>query len=285
MNENIQWYPGHMTKTRRQIESYLPLIDAVAEICDARIPLSSRNPDLDEILRGKPRLIILNKADMADPEATAAFVTLFSRQGYHALAADCRSGKGLSRFLPLLKTILKDKLARYEKKGLVGKPLRVMVVGIPNVGKSSFINRMAKSARAKVADRPGVTRGSQWFTIDRQVELLDTPGVLWPKLDDYEAAKRLAYTGAVKDTVLDTEALAAALLTDLQGRYPLQLAGRYRLTAEPEMSGAAMLEEVGRSRGMLMRGGEVDTLRAAQMVLDEFRGAKLGRITLDQIEE
>ena len=279
--QNIQWFPGHMTKTRRQIEKSLPICDAVAEIVDARIPLSSRNPDLPSILGGKPLVVLLNKCDMADPRVTEAWLQFFKQNGAMPLAVDCRSGKGLNGFVPLLKTRLADKLAQYKAKGMVGKPLRVMVVGIPNVGKSSFINRMAGGSRARVEDRPGVTRGNQWFRIDRQLEVLDTPGVLWPKFDDPAVGERLAFTGAVKDTVLDIEALGCRLAEYLKLHYAPLLCARYKLEALPE-DPYETLCAIGRKRGMIGRGGAVDTERAAAMLLDEFRAGKIGRISMER---
>lgn len=279
--QNIQWFPGHMTKTRRQIEKLLPLCDAVAEVVDARIPLSSRNPDLPAIIAGKPLMVLMNKCDMADPGITEAWLRFFKQNGASALAVDCRTGKGLNGFSPLLVSRLGDKLAEYKLKGMVGKPLRVMVVGIPNVGKSSFINRMAGSSKAKVEDRPGVTRGNQWFRIDKQLEILDTPGVLWPKFDDLAVGERLAFTGAVKDTVVDLEALACRLLACLAGDYSKLVCTRYKLDALPNDSYEALCA-IARKRGMIGSGGSVDTERAAAVVLDEFRAGKIGRITLER---
>ncbi len=279
--QNIQWFPGHMTKTRRQIEKSLSICDAVAEVVDARIPLSSRNPDLKSIIAGKPLVVLLNKCDMADPSATEEWLRYFKQNGDMALAVDCRSGKGLNGFVPLLKTRLQDKLEQYKAKGMVGKPLRVMVVGIPNVGKSSFINRMAKGNKAKVEDRPGVTRGNQWFRIDKQLEILDTPGVLWPKFDDQTVGEHLAFTGAVKDTVLDMETLGYRLTEYLTGAYAPLLSARYKLDELPEDPYEALCA-IGRKRGMVGRGGTVDTERAAVMLLDEFRGGKIGKITIER---
>lgn len=287
----VQWFPGHMAKTRRLITESLKLVDAVAEIIDARIPVSSRNPELAGIVANKPRIILMNKADAADPAATKAWLASYRREGVPALAVDCRSGRGLNGFLPLVRETLRPRLEQLAAKGMAGRPLRVMVVGIPNVGKSSFINRMAGGSRAKVADRPGVTRGNQWVTAGKGIELLDTAGVLWPKFDDPLVGERLAFTGAVKDVVTDVELLAARLLSYLADRYPDSLTGRYKIdlsadTSETEEQsnlpeGVVLLERVGRRRGMLLPGGEIDTERAAVMVLDEFRGGVLGRFTLE----
>ncbi len=279
--QNIQWFPGHMTKTRRKIEAQMGLIDAVAEIVDARIPVSSRNPDLTGILSGKPLLIILNKCDMADPAATASWKRYFEEQGIAVLLVDSKSGKGVQQFESTVKTLLKDKLEQYAEKGMAGKPLRIMVVGIPNVGKSSFINRLVKGAKAKVENRPGVTRGNQWFSVGKQIELLDTPGVLWPKFDDPIIGERLAFTGAVNDRVVDIEWLAMRLAELLATEYPNLLTERYG-TLDFTTDSYELLEQIGRKRGMVIRGGEVDTERAAKMLLEEFRNLKLGRITLER---
>ncbi len=278
---NIQWFPGHMTKTRRMIAANLSLVDGVVAILDARIPQSSCNPELTKLMDSKPYMVLLNKSDMADPDATAKWIQWYKQQGIPALAMDCISGKGAKQFLPAVREqMLRELLTKRQKAGMVGRPIRLMIVGIPNVGKSSFINRMAKSKRAKVEDRPGVTRTKQWVKVDEQVEFLDMPGVLWPKLDDQDAACRLAFTGAIRDQVLDIEALAMLLLEYLHRNYPQMLKERYKVEME-ETDGLALLEMVGRKRGMLLSGGVVNTERAAIMVLDEFRSAKLGRITLE----
>ncbi len=282
--QNIQWFPGHMTKTRRQIEAQLKIIDAVAEIVDARIPVSSRNPDLAGIIADKPHLILLNKCDMADEKATNEWISYYASKKIPAIAVDCRSGKGLNNFKDAVKNLLSDKLRSYAEKGMVGKPLRVMTVGIPNVGKSSFINRIAGNSRAKVENRPGVTRGNQWFTVDRQLELLDTPGVLWPKFDDKIVGERLAFTGAVSDRVVDVEWLAMRLLELLARDYPKRLKSRYGIDEFDEDS-YDLLCRIGKKRGMVIRGGETDTERAANMILEEYRNCKIGRITLERAEE
>lgn len=282
--QNIQWFPGHMTRTRRQIEAQLKLVDAVAEIVDARIPVSSRNPDLAGIISAKPHLILLNKCDMADPAGTAEWIALYEREKTPAIAVDCRSGKGLAAFQTAVKELLNEQLKAYAEKGMAGKPLRVMTVGIPNVGKSSFINRLAGGARAKVENRPGVTRGNQWFTVDRQLELLDTPGVLWPKFDDKTVGEHLAFTGAVSDRVVDVEWLAVRLLEILARDYPQLLQSRYQLSSVQDEP-YELLCAIGRKRGMVIRGGEVDTERAANMLLEEFRNCKIGRITLERAGE
>lgn len=280
-SQNIQWFPGHMAKTKRQITEQLKIIDAVAEIVDARIPVSSRNPDLMGIIGDKPHMILLNKCDMADPIATAEWIEYYKSQNIIAIPVDCKSGKGINNFKDSVKTLLKDKLIQYREKGMVGKPLRVMAVGIPNVGKSSFINRIAGNSRAKVENRPGVTRGNQWFTVDKELELLDTPGVLWPKFEDKTVGEHLAFTGAVADRILDTELLAMRLLEILVSDYPELLKDRYGITEFPEDS-YDMLCAVGKKRGMMIRGGEVDTERAANMLLEEYRNCKIGKITLER---
>lgn len=284
--QSIQWFPGHMTKTKRKIQESMKLVEAVAEIIDARVPVSSRNPDLDQLVSSKPRIVLLNKCDMADPAQTAKWIEQFKRQGASALSVDCKSGKGLGSFMPMVKTVLSDQIKAWEAKGMVGRSIRVMIVGIPNVGKSSFINKISKGSKVKVEDRPGVTRGNQWVTIAKGFDLLDTPGVLWPKFDDPAVGEKLAFTGAVKDQVMDTEQLAGRLLELLASQYTTQLQERYKLHNVPlaGMQGHELLELVGRKRGMLISGGEIDTERAAIMVLDEFRGGKLGRITLEPAE-
>lgn len=282
--EIIQWFPGHMAKTRRKIKEILPLIDAVCEVVDARVPVSSRNPDLAEIIGDKPRIVILNKCDMADSVKTAEWIEYYKQKGITAIGVDCKSGKGLSHFKDTVKSSLSHKLEQYAAKGMVGKPLRVMVVGIPNVGKSSFINRVAKGNKAKVENRPGVTLAKQWVQTEIGIDLLDMPGVLWPKFDDPFVGENLALTGAVKDDVIDTVELAAVLVNRLRKTHPDLLCARYKLTnediAEDVMVGD-IFDIIGQKRGFLLRGGEINYDRAAAVILDEFRAAKIGRITLD----
>ena len=278
---NIQWYPGHMTKTRRMMEESLKLVDGVCEILDARIPASSRNPDLDEIVGGKPRLVVLNRIDQADPAMVRRWAAWFKSQGMAVLETDCKSRKGVGGFVPAIRAMLSEKLQRYQEKGQAGRPLKIMVAGIPNVGKSTFINQIAGRKSAKAENRPGVTRGKQWITVDQGLLLLDTPGILWPKFEDREVGMRLAYTGAVKDDIMDLETLSSGLLALLWRQYPEAVASRYKIEAEPDSQGYALLEAVGRKRGFLISGGEVDTERAARMVLEEYRSGKLGRFTLD----
>ena len=281
---NIQWYPGHMTKTRRQIEADLKNVDIVVEIIDARIPISSRNPDIDSICAGKPRLVVLNRADQADPAQNKAWGEWFRKRGCSVLETDAKTGKGVGQFSAVVQGVLKDQIARWQERGLVGRPVRAMIVGVPNVGKSTFINKVAKRKTAKAGDRPGVTRGKQWVTVDRGLELLDTPGILWPKFEDQEVGRRLAYTGAIKDDIMDVEELGCTLMEELAARYPQALAERYKLTPEPDTPGWELLEAAGRKRGFLISGGEVNLERMARVLLDEFRGGKLGRFTLEAPE-
>lgn len=280
--KTIQWFPGHMAKTRRAIAANLKLVDAVVEIIDARAPMSSRNPEIDQITSKKPRLVLLNKCDLADPGATQAWINALKSDSVAALAVDCKSGKGLNKLMGALKsTVLAELMEKREKNGMAGAPIRLMILGIPNVGKSSLINRMAGSKRTKVEDRPGVTRTKQWVKLKDNTELLDMPGVLWPKFEDQGAAVRLAFTGAISDDILDVETLAMKLLSFLAESYPQSLADRYKIELSEEDDGLALLEKVGRKRGMVVSGGEINTERAAITVLDEFRSGKLGRITLE----
>ncbi len=278
---NIQWYPGHMTKTCRQIEQDLRLVDAVCEIVDARIPASSRNPDIDAICGDKPRMVILNRIDMADARMTDIWSSFLRAKGFAVVRTDCKNRRGLEKFLPAVRELLAEKLQRYAEKGFVNKPLKLMVVGIPNVGKSTFINQIAGRKGAKAENRPGVTRGKQWVTVDRGLLLLDTPGILWPKFDDEEVGRRLAYTGAVKDDVMDTETLAANLMAMLWRRYPDALRERYKLDPAEDDSGFALLEQAAAKRGFLLSGGVLDTERMARILLEEFRSCKIGRFTLE----
>ena len=279
----LQWFPGHMTKAKRQIQSSLKLVDAVAEIIDARIPVSSRNPDLAKLVQNKPRVILLNKCDMANQTATKMWIDYFKKQNLVAIPVDCKSGRGLDKFAPAVNTVMSHKIARLKEKGMVNPTIRIMIVGIPNVGKSSFINKMVKKNRAKVEDRPGVTRGNQWYTIAKNLEMLDTPGVLWPKFDDKTVGEHLAFTGAVKDQILDIELLAVRLLDFIKELKPADFITRFKFENEDieNIDSYELLKMIGKKRGMLVSGGEIDTERAAIMLLDEFRSAKLGRITVE----
>lgn len=277
----IQWFPGHMAKTRKLITDNLKLVDIVLEITDARVPMSSRNPELDQLIEGKPRVIMLNKSDNADPARTKLWLDFYKQKGVPALSCDCKTGNGVSAFIPLVKQTLAELLQRREDKGMSGRAIRIMVVGIPNVGKSSFINRITGSARTKVEDRPGVTRRLQWVSIVKDIDLMDMPGVLWPKFEDKLVGEKLAFTGAVRDEVVDVEHLAARLLSYLADGYSDRLTERYNLDDITGLEGHEILDMVGRKRGMLIAGGDVNTLRAATAVLDEYRGGKLGKITLE----
>ena len=290
---NIQWYPGHMTKTRRQIEADLKHVDIVVEIIDARSPVSSRNPDIDAITEGKPRLVVLNRVDQADPDATKRWAAWFRAKGCAVLETNAKGGAGTRQFAAAVRALLADKLRSYAEKGMAGRVVRVMILGVPNVGKSTFINRIAGRKTAKTEDRPGVTRAKQWVPIDRGLELLDTPGILWPKFEDQSVGLNLAYTGAVKDEILDMETLGCHLMAYLGTNYPEALRTGYKLPSLPERQdgeedvawGYRLLEAVGKKRGFLISGGEVDTERMAKILLDEYRAGKLGRFTLEMTEQ
>lgn len=281
---SVQWFPGHMARTRRIMASNLKLVDIVIELCDARIPQSSRNPEIDKIVGKKPRLILLNKSDYADPAATEQWITYYKKKGIPAIACDCRSGRGVKNLLPAVREVLAERIASWQANGMVGRPIRMMIVGIPNVGKSSLINRLSGTRSAKVEDRPGVTRGKQWVSLEEGMELLDMPGVLWPKFEDKAAGERLAFIGSVNDQILDIEYLAMRLLDTLRPEYTAALAERYRLEAETveKLDSYDLLEAIARKRGMLMAGGKVNTERAAIMLLDEFRDGSIGRVTLER---
>ncbi|MDD5932113.1 MAG: ribosome biogenesis GTPase YlqF [Oscillospiraceae bacterium] len=286
---NIQWYPGHMTKTRRMIVEQVKNVDAVCEILDSRIPISSRNPDVDEMTVGKPRLVVLNRVDQSDMEATKRWAAYFRAKGYAVLESDAKSGVGTAKFSAAVRELLSDKLRAYAEKGQAGRVVRVMILGIPNVGKSTFINKVAGRKTAKTEDRPGVTRSKQWVPIDKGLELLDTPGILGPKFEDQSVGLNLAFTGAVKDDILDVETLGCHLMAYLGTQYPDALKTAYKLASLPGREegendiawGYRLLEAAGRKRGFLISGGEVDTERMAKILLDEFRGGKLGRFTLE----
>ena len=286
---NIQWYPGHMTKTRRMIEEDVKLVDAVCEILDARIPIASRNPDIDAICGNKPRMIVLNRIDMADPALTKKWAEHFRAKGYAVLQTDCKTKKGISGFVPAVRTLLSEKLARYAEKGQLGRPLKLMVVGIPNVGKSTFINSFAGKACAKTGNKPGVTKGNQWIRLNKTLELLDTPGILWPKFEDPNVGLCLAFIGSINDEILDKEELAAELIKNMSGRYGKRLEERYGVTLVENTAGDGedtkkaweILREIARARSCLLKGSELDTKKAAGFLLDDFRSGKLGRVTLE----
>ena len=281
----IQWFPGHMTKAQRMIEDNLRLVDAVCEILDARIPFSSRNPDIDRLAAGKPRLVILNRCDLADLEATARWKRAFQEQGIAILETDARTGKGVNGFVPAVRELLKDRLADYAAKGQVGRPLRVMILGIPNVGKSTFINKVAGRKAAIAGDKPGVTRGRQWISIDAGLDLLDTPGILWPKFDSQEVGEMLAITNAIKADVLDKETLGANFMLRLRDNYPNALRERYRIEPDPALNGYELLEQAAKKRGFLVSRGEYDIERMANTLLKEYHEGKLGRLTLEMPDD
>lgn len=283
-NMNIQWYPGHMTKTRRQIEADLKQVDAVCEIVDARIPMSSRNPDIDAICGNKPRIIVLNRMDLADPSATKKWAAYFKSKGMSVISTDCKTRRGIADFNPAARSACKEKLERDAARGM-NRPLRVMVVGIPNVGKSTLINQISGRKGAKAENRPGVTRGKQWVTVDSGLQLLDTPGILWPKFEDPEVGMMLAYTGAVKEGVIDLEELASRLMELLHKFYPQTLLERYKVDAPEGTPGWELLEMAGKTRGFLLARGEINTERMAKVLIDEFRSGKLGKFTLEMPEE
>ncbi len=279
--QTVQWFPGHMAKTRRLIKESLKLVDGVVELRDARIPYSSANPELDSLIKNKPRIILLNKCDVADADATRKWISYFKSNGIYAIPVDCRTGKGLNAFNAEVKKALSSVIEKNEEKGMHGKALRLMVVGIPNTGKSSFINRMAGNAKAKVADKAGVTRQNQWFNVGNGIELLDTPGVLWPKFEDPEVGDKLAFTGAVKDEVTDKETLSCRLLDVLIATHPEMITNRYKIDSVDGLAGWEVFEMIGKKRGFLLKGGEIDYERTAVMLCDEFRGGRLGKITLE----
>mgnify|MGYP003304988610 CR=1 FL=1 len=280
----VQWFPGHMAKTRRLIKESLSSVDGVTEIIDARIPDSSSNPELEELINGKPRIVLLNKCDLADKSTTDRWVEYYRKKGVKAIPVDCRSGKGLNIYISSVREVLKDVIKKNEDRGMPGKSLRIMVVGIPNTGKSSFINRMAGAAKAKVADKAGVTRNNQWFNIGNGIELLDTPGVLWPKFDDPRVGDKLAFIGSVKDEILDIETLAVRFLEIMKTDYPDRLVERYKISGFEDKEAWEVLEMIGKKRGMMIKGGEIDYERASVMLLDEYRAGRLGTISLEKPE-
>lgn len=282
---NIQWFPGHMTRAQRMIEENISMVDAVCEILDARIPRSSRNPDIDRLAAGKPRLIVLNRCDLADPAITARWRKHFERLGYAVLETDAKSGKGVNAFPAAVRRLLADKLREYEAKGQTGRPLRVMILGIPNVGKSTFINKVAGRKAAIAGDKPGVTRGKQWINIAQGLDLLDTPGILWPKFDSQEVGEMLAVTNAIKADVLDRETLAANFMLRLSRMYPAALEQRYKIKPEPDMNGFEILELAAKKRGFLISGGEYDIERMAAVLLSEYHDGKLGRLSLEEPDD
>ena len=281
---NIQWYPGHMTKTRRQMEADLKQVDAVCEILDARIPISSRNPDIDSICGNKPRIVIMNRMDLADPNATKQWIAHFREKGMAAIATDCKTKRGINDFQPAVRSLLKEKIERDAARGMK-RSVRVMVVGIPNVGKSTLINQISGRKGAKAENRPGVTRGKQWVTVDGGLLLLDTPGILWPKFEDPNVGLALAFTGAVKENVIDVEELACRLFSLLWQRYPDAVKARYGIDMPEDAQGYELLEAAGKKRGFLLARGEINTERMAKVLVDEYRSGKLGRLTFEMPED
>ncbi len=279
---NLQWFPGHMAKTRRLIADNLKLVDLVVELVDARLPMSSRNPEVDQLIKNKPRVLVLNKADIADEKVTAAFVAAFKKQGVYAVALDSLSGKGMVQFHAAVQQAMEGIFAKDREKGIRPHAVKMMVVGIPNVGKSSFINRLSGRAAAKTGDRPGITQTKQWIRIAGKYELLDTPGILWPKFESQDVALRIAFTGGIKDEIMDIEELACALLKYLVTNYPSELDARYKLDKDAnDLEPFSLLSLIGKKRGCIISGGEVDTFRAANLILDDFRSARIGNITLE----
>ncbi len=281
---NINWFPGHMTKTKRMMAENQKLIDVVVEMVDARIPLSSRNPSIDEIFPSKPRILVLNKCDIADDKLTREWEKYFSEKGICVMAVSSTGGKSINGIFDACREILKEKIEHERERGLVNRSVKIMVVGIPNVGKSSLINKLSGRKNAITGDRPGVTRGKQWIRLKNGFELLDTPGILWPKFEDRLVGERLAFTGAIKDDILDIEEIACILMNFLRDNYPESLEMRYKMTNIENLTGYELLTLMGKKRGFVVSGGEIDTERAAKILLDEFRGAKLGKITLEKPE-
>lgn len=279
---HFQWYPGHMTKAKRMMQENIKLIDLVIEVTDARIPLSSRNPDIDELGKNKARLILLNKADLADDSRTEQWMEYFRSKGYYAVKINARSGAGMKGILPVIMESCKEKIERDRRRGILNRPVRAMVVGIPNVGKSTFINSFAGKACTKTGNKPGVTKGKQWIRINKNVELLDTPGILWPKFEDQEVGAKLAMVGSIKDEILNLEELSLELLAYLHREYEGILEQRYQIT-ESE-NNVTMLEEIARNRKCIQKGQELDYTKAANILLEEFRNGKIGRITLEKAE-
>lgn len=281
---NLQWFPGHMAKTRRMMTDSLKLVDIAAELLDARIPMASRNPEIDRILGKKPRVVILNKSDMADPEANKKWIEYFSSKGIAAMEVSCATGKGVNKLSSYAEKVLKEKIERDRARG-INRSVKIMLCGIPNVGKSSFINRVAGRAATKTGDRPGVTKGKQWIRLNNNVELLDMPGILWPKFESEDVALKLAFTGAIRDEIMDSEELACVLIKFLREKYAENLCARYKLTEIDELTDYEVLMQIAEKRGFLLKKGEFDTLRAANILLDEFRDCKLGNITMETPDE
>ncbi len=278
----LQWFPGHMAKTRRLITDSLKLVDVVVELVDARLPLSSRNPEIDRIVGHRPRVLVLNKADIADNDANQKWLNFFKNKGIETILMDSQSGKGLKNFDAAIDAVLAEKFEKERLKGMQRRTVKMMIVGIPNVGKSSFINRLSGRAATKTGDRPGVTTAKQWIKVAGKYEILDTPGILWPKFEDKEVGRRIAFTGGIKDEIMDIEELAFFLVGYLRKNYPQMLAERFKITEDTsDIGDFEFVELIGKKRGCIVSGGNVDTLRASNLILDEFRAAKIGKITLE----
>lgn len=278
---NIQWYPGHMTKARKIITENLKIIDVVIELVDARAPLSSKNPDIDLFAQNKPKIILLNKSDLASKEITQKWNAWYEKQGARVIEVNSINGTGVTKVIQVANDLMKDKIESDRKRGRINRPIRAMIVGIPNVGKSTFINKLAGKASAKTGDRPGVTRGKQWIKIRKGFELLDTPGILWPKFEDREVALNLAFIGAIKDDILDIITLTYNLIQHLQKIEPIAITNRYKIQINPEDASDVIFEKIARKRGFIIAGGGIDELRTAQILLDEFRGGMLGKISIE----
>lgn len=276
---NIVWYPGHMVKTKRQIQESIKMVDVVMELIDARIPVSSRNPDVDSLINNKPKVVLLNKCDLADDTSTKKWISYFKENNVTSIDIDCVTGKNINKVYSIAKEAVKEKFERKMAKGIVGRPVRAMIVGIPNVGKSSFINRIASKQAAKTGDKPGVTRTKQWIIVSSDFELLDTPGILWPKFDDERVALHLAYTRAIKDEILDTEELVVKFVEEIAEMKPQALINRYKIDIKQDA--LDNVYEIGKKRGCVISGGEIDMLRASNIILDDYRNGKLGRITFE----
>ena len=282
---NIQWYPGHMTKAKRAMKEDIKLIDLIIELVDARVPLSSRNPDIDELGAGKARMVLLNKSDLADDRLNEQWIRYFSEKGFHVLKVNCKSGAGLKQINATVQEACKEKIERDRRRGILNRPVRAMVVGIPNVGKSTFINAFAGKACAKTGNKPGVTKGNQWIRLNKTLELLDTPGILWPKFEDQQVGLKLAFTGAINDDILDAQTLATAFINHMMVVNPDCIRKRYNIEFDTIAEPHDVLRQIAEARGFKLKGDEPDLERASKILMDEYRGGKLGRLTLELPED